>query len=75
METTAFAILSRTGECAALLAVGYQLRSARLFSSTDAEVGTLLMLPVQLFICLSCFACFLPLCLHKRPCTLRFAFT
>jgi hypothetical protein len=38
METTATAVLSRTAECAALLAIGYQLRAARLFSATDAEV-------------------------------------
>lgn len=39
METTAAAVLSRTAECAALLAIGYQLRASRLFSATDAEVG------------------------------------
>lgn len=38
METTATAVLARTAECAALLAIGYQLRAARLFSATDAEV-------------------------------------
>jgi len=39
METTAPAVLTRTAECAALLLIGYQLRSAQLFSATDAEVG------------------------------------
>jgi hypothetical protein len=38
METTATAVFARTAECAALLAIGYQLRAARLFSATDAEV-------------------------------------
>ena len=38
METTALAVLSRAAECSALLLIGYQLRSAQLFSATDAEV-------------------------------------
>jgi hypothetical protein len=42
METTAAAVLSRAAECGALLAIGYQLRSARLFSATDAEVSIFL---------------------------------
>lgn len=39
MESSAVAVLARTAECAALLFIGYKLRSAQLFSATDAEVS------------------------------------
>ncbi|WIA21670.1 hypothetical protein OEZ85_000841 [Tetradesmus obliquus] len=39
MESSAVAVLARTAECAALLFIGYKLRSAQLFSATDAEAA------------------------------------
>lgn len=38
MENSVLAVVARTAECGALLFIGYQLRSAQLFSVTDAEV-------------------------------------
>jgi hypothetical protein len=40
MDSSAVAVLARTAECAALLFIGYNLRTAQLFSATDAEVQT-----------------------------------